>query len=127
MGISGRPPRLAEQSRRLKPARTGGYPSGQRGQTVNLVAMPSQVRILLHPCRVPIGMDRIRRPGDLVSEPTESKVRSITEGNDEDRSADIRPRRPETETNGSSGLCDLRWIFPGAGSDAGETAGVTQW
>lgn len=27
----------------------GGYPSGQRGQTVNLVAMPSQVRILLHP------------------------------------------------------------------------------
>jgi hypothetical protein len=27
----------------------GGYPSGQRGQTVNLVAQPSQVRILLHP------------------------------------------------------------------------------
>ncbi len=26
-----------------------GYPSGQRGQTVNLVALPSQVRILLHP------------------------------------------------------------------------------
>src|SRR5690349_12145146 len=31
--------------------KTGGYPSGQRGQTVNLVALPSQVRILLHPCR----------------------------------------------------------------------------
>lgn len=29
----------------------GGYPSGQRGQTVNLVALPSQVRILLHPFR----------------------------------------------------------------------------
>ena len=26
-----------------------GYPSGQRGQTVNLVAMPSQVRILFPP------------------------------------------------------------------------------
>ena len=26
----------------------GGFPSGQRGQTVNLMAMPSQVRIL-HP------------------------------------------------------------------------------
>ena len=27
----------------------GGCPSGQRGQTVNLVATPSQVRILLPP------------------------------------------------------------------------------
>ena len=27
----------------------GEYPSGQRGQTVNLVAQPSQVRILLPP------------------------------------------------------------------------------
>ena len=27
---------------------TGGFPSGQRGQTVNLMAQPSQVRIL-HP------------------------------------------------------------------------------
>ena len=26
----------------------GGFPSGQRGQTVNLMALPSQVRIL-HP------------------------------------------------------------------------------
>ena len=26
-----------------------GFPSGQRGQTVNLLAMPSKVRILLHP------------------------------------------------------------------------------
>ena len=30
----------------------GGFPSGQRGQTVNLLAPPSKVRILLHPlCR----------------------------------------------------------------------------
>ena len=29
----------------------GGFPSGQRGQTVNLLAMPSKVRILLHPLR----------------------------------------------------------------------------
>ena len=27
----------------------GGFPSGQRGQTVNLLAMPSKVRILLRP------------------------------------------------------------------------------
>ena len=27
----------------------GGFPSGQRGQTVNLLAPPSKVRILLHP------------------------------------------------------------------------------
>jgi hypothetical protein len=28
---------------------TGGFPSGQRGQTVNLMALPSQVRILYPP------------------------------------------------------------------------------
>ena len=28
-----------------------GFPSGQRGQTVNLLAPPSKVRILLHPLR----------------------------------------------------------------------------
>ena len=28
-----------------------GFPSGQRGQTVNLVALPSQVRILYPPLR----------------------------------------------------------------------------
>ena len=28
-----------------------GFPSGQRGQTVNLLATPSKVRILLHPLR----------------------------------------------------------------------------
>ena len=29
-----------------------GFPSGQRGQTVNLLATPSKVRILLHPLDV---------------------------------------------------------------------------
>lgn len=53
-----RAPSAAIPRRRLRnrrPAR-GGYPSGQRGQTVNLLAQPSQVRILLRPpslCRSP--------------------------------------------------------------------------
>ena len=29
-----------------------GFPSGQRGQTVNLLAPPSKVRILLHPFKL---------------------------------------------------------------------------
>ena len=29
----------------------GGFPSGQRGQTVNLLATLSKVRILLHPSK----------------------------------------------------------------------------
>ena len=33
----------------------GGFPSGQRGQTVNLLAMPSKVRILLRPLYVVRG------------------------------------------------------------------------
>ena len=33
----------------------GGFPSGQRGQTVNLLAPPSKVRILLHPLSLIIG------------------------------------------------------------------------
>ncbi len=32
----------------------GGYPSGQRGQTVNLLAKPSEVRILLSPSFKPL-------------------------------------------------------------------------
>ena len=32
-----------------------GFPSGQRGQTVNLLASPSKVRILLHPLNLPRG------------------------------------------------------------------------
>ena len=33
----------------IGPIDLGGFPSGQRGQTVNLLATPSKVRILLHP------------------------------------------------------------------------------
>ena len=33
----------------------GEFPSGQRGQTVNLLAPPSKVRILLHPLNLPRG------------------------------------------------------------------------
>ena len=35
----------------IGPIDLGGFPSGQRGQTVNLLAPPSKVRILLHPLR----------------------------------------------------------------------------
>ncbi len=38
---------------------TGGFPSGQRGQTVNLMAQPSQVRILHPPfCRVSLAVSK---------------------------------------------------------------------
>ena len=33
----------------IGPINMDGFPSGQRGQTVNLLATPSKVRILLHP------------------------------------------------------------------------------
>ena len=36
-----------------------GFPSGQRGQTVNLLATPSKVRILLHPLML---SDSIKQP-----------------------------------------------------------------
>ncbi len=37
-----------EQTAAIGAKTLGGFPSGQRGQTVNLMALPSQVRIL-HP------------------------------------------------------------------------------
>ena len=40
-----------------------GFPSGQRGQTVNLLAPPSKVRILLHPLKCRCGS--IGRAADL--------------------------------------------------------------
>ena len=40
-----------EQTGEIKKLVSGGFPSGQRGQTVNLVAQPSQVRILHPPFR----------------------------------------------------------------------------
>ena len=36
----------------IGPIDMDGFPSGQRGQTVNLLATPSKVRILLHPLAV---------------------------------------------------------------------------
>ena len=36
-----------------KSNRTGRFPSGQRGQTVNLLAQPSKVQILLSPSVLP--------------------------------------------------------------------------
>ena len=35
-----------------------GFPSGQRGQTVNLLAPPSKVRILLQPLNFYRGMEQ---------------------------------------------------------------------
>ena len=40
---------LPRMSLTIRNRKTGRFPSGQRGQTVNLLAMPSQVRILLSP------------------------------------------------------------------------------
>ena len=34
----------------------GGFPSGQRGQTVNLMALPSKVRILHPPFGIAVGV-----------------------------------------------------------------------
>ena len=45
-----------------------GFPSGQRGQTVNLLATPSKVRILLHPLAERLETSRcgsIGRAADL--------------------------------------------------------------
>ena len=39
---------------------TDGFPSGQRGQTVNLLAPPSKVRILLHPANLALISLRCR-------------------------------------------------------------------
>ena len=66
-GASGSPARDARRAARCRrrsdfspagPGRgthPGGFPSGQRGQTVNLMASPSQVRILLPPPTGPVS------------------------------------------------------------------------
>ena len=103
----------------------GGYPSGSRGQTVNLVALPSQVRILLHPCRSRmgwIGLGSGFNPVRATCGPRQDN----REGNDADLSG-LHPRRFQSETSVPIGSCDLRWILKLAGWGAGETAGVTQW
>lgn len=45
---------------RARVFRAGEFPSGQRGQTVNLMAQPSQVRILLPPPASLCGPFRVR-------------------------------------------------------------------
>ena len=58
----------------------GGYPSGQRGQTVNLVALPSQVRILLHPFVGPArSLDPTRREQERGRRPAPGRRRTETQ------------------------------------------------
>ena len=40
----------------------GGYPSGQREQTVNLLALPAEVQILLPPSFLSVGDASLWRP-----------------------------------------------------------------
>ena len=54
LSSAGRASALQAEGHRFEPYRPhlknmDGFPSGQRGQTVNLLATPSKVRILLHP------------------------------------------------------------------------------
>ena len=52
LSSAGRASALQAEGHRFEPCRShyvDGFPSGQRGQTVNLLATPSKVRILLHP------------------------------------------------------------------------------
>ena len=53
LSSAGRASALQAEGHRFEPYRShmkmDGFPSGQRGQTVNLLATPSKVRILLHP------------------------------------------------------------------------------
>ena len=54
LSSAGRASALQAEGHRFEPCRPhllnkDGFPSGQRGQTVNLLATPSKVRILLHP------------------------------------------------------------------------------
>ena len=54
LSSAGRASALQAEGHRFEPYRShltrmDGFPSGQRGQTVNLLALPSKVRILLRP------------------------------------------------------------------------------
>ena len=52
LSSAGRASALQAEGHRFEPCRShyvDGFPSGQRGQTVNLLATLSKVRILLHP------------------------------------------------------------------------------
>ena len=55
LSSAGRASALQAEGHRFEPYRPhimDGFPSGQRGQTVNLLATPSKVRILLHPLAI---------------------------------------------------------------------------
>ena len=58
LSSAGRASALQAEGHRFEPYRShiylDGFPSGQRGQTVNLLATPSKVRILLHPLALSI-------------------------------------------------------------------------
>ena len=75
LSSAGRASALQAEGHRFEPYRPhymDGFPSGQRGQTVNLLATPSKVRILLHPFRCEIhllpvltGQPMARRCGSI--------------------------------------------------------------
>ena len=75
LSSAGRASALQAEGHRFEPYRShimDGFPSGQRGQTVNLLATPSKVRILLHPFRCEIhllpvltGQPMARRCGSI--------------------------------------------------------------
>ena len=71
-GAGCREGQLAKPLFALTHEESGGFPSGQRGQTVNLMATPSQVRILFPPpLRSPVlnlaGPPRERAPARLLT------------------------------------------------------------
>ena len=85
----------------------GGFPSGQRGQTVNLMAMPSQVRIL-HPPFAP--QNKKTRCASVSSESRrrtpQVKTNLKAEPNPARRSAG--PARVEAKRKRRSRACDRR-------------------
>ena len=65
LSSAGRASALQAEGHRFEPCRPhllnkDGFPSGQRGQTVNLLATPSKVRILLHPANLALTSLRCR-------------------------------------------------------------------
>ena len=74
-----------------------GYPSGQRGQTVNLLALPSNVRIVDPP---PFSFPPIRAIPDERAERTRERDGLRAENDElERRVAELRRRQNEFETN----------------------------
>ncbi len=53
-------PEIPRDSRSSRSISVGGFPSGQREQTVNLSAKPSEVRILPPPPRIPSGCAKLQ-------------------------------------------------------------------